>query len=234
MIRIEAECNGMPWLEDLIAMGQESGSRPRSMPLKREDEKFRDRGGLCRADFCRGRGPQRGPAAGGPSQGRRVPGGSGILRVHPQPQRLRPHRPDEGLTPPAPRLEEENGRCLMIENVQALQAIGVSQQVAANNVANMNTDGFQPSRVDLETGPGGQGVRGRDVVEISSAGQQAATEELPPDEAALEPFRHRSGYGNDPDDRKRTRLCRQCRGHPHRCRNGRSGDRHDGLSGSGA
>lgn len=75
----------------------------------------------------------------------------------------------------------------MIENVQALQAIGVSQQVAANNVANMNTDGFQPSRVDLETGPGGQGVRVQDVVEISSAGQQAATEELPPDEAALEP-----------------------------------------------
>ena len=40
MIRIEAECNGMLWLEDLIAMGQESGSSPVYALLKREDEKF--------------------------------------------------------------------------------------------------------------------------------------------------------------------------------------------------
>lgn len=40
MIRIEAECNGMLWLEDLIAMAQESGSSPVYALLKREDEKF--------------------------------------------------------------------------------------------------------------------------------------------------------------------------------------------------
>lgn len=40
LIRIEAECNGMLWLEDLIALGQESGSSPVYALLKREDEKF--------------------------------------------------------------------------------------------------------------------------------------------------------------------------------------------------
>lgn len=79
----------------------------------------------------------------------------------------------------------------MIENIQALSAIGVSQQVAANNVANINTDGFVPSRVDLETGPKDQGVRVQDIVEISPQGQLAATENLPPDDiqetAPLEP-----------------------------------------------
>lgn len=58
----------------------------------------------------------------------------------------------------------------MMENVQALQAIGVSQQVAANNVANMNTNGFHSSRVDYATGPDGRGVRVQDIVENSAAG----------------------------------------------------------------
>lgn len=40
MVRIEAECQGMLWLEDLIAIGQESGSSPVYALLKREDEKF--------------------------------------------------------------------------------------------------------------------------------------------------------------------------------------------------
>jgi flagellar basal-body rod protein FlgC len=58
----------------------------------------------------------------------------------------------------------------MMENVQALQAISFSQQVAANNVANMNTNGFHSSRVEFETGPGGQGVQVQDVYENTSAG----------------------------------------------------------------
>ena len=40
MVRIEAECSGMLWLEDLIAIAQESGSSPVYALLKREDEKF--------------------------------------------------------------------------------------------------------------------------------------------------------------------------------------------------
>lgn len=40
MVRIEAECFGMLWLEDLIAIGQESGSSPVYALLKREDEKY--------------------------------------------------------------------------------------------------------------------------------------------------------------------------------------------------
>ena len=58
----------------------------------------------------------------------------------------------------------------MMENVQALQAIGYSQQVAANNVANVNTSGFHSSRVDFETGPDGRGVRVQDIHENSSPG----------------------------------------------------------------
>ena len=58
----------------------------------------------------------------------------------------------------------------MMENVQAMQAISFSQQVAANNVANMNTNGFHSSRVEFETGPGDQGVRVQDVFENTAAG----------------------------------------------------------------
>jgi len=58
----------------------------------------------------------------------------------------------------------------MMENVQAMQAISFSQQVAANNVANMNTNGFHSSRVEFETGPNGRGVQVQDVYENTSAG----------------------------------------------------------------
>ncbi len=40
LVRIEAEFSGMLWLEDLIAIGQQSGSSPVYALLKREDEKF--------------------------------------------------------------------------------------------------------------------------------------------------------------------------------------------------
>jgi flagellar basal-body rod protein FlgC len=58
----------------------------------------------------------------------------------------------------------------MMDSVQAMQVASVSQQVAANNVANMNTNGFRSSRVEYETGPGGQGVRISDVYENTSPG----------------------------------------------------------------
>ena len=58
----------------------------------------------------------------------------------------------------------------MMENVQAMQAISFSQQVAANNVANISTNGFHSSRVEFETGPGGQGVQVQDVFENTAAG----------------------------------------------------------------
>lgn len=40
LIRMEAGCSGLLWLEDLIAIGRESGSSPVYTLLKREDEKF--------------------------------------------------------------------------------------------------------------------------------------------------------------------------------------------------
>ncbi len=44
-------------------------------------------------------------------------------------------------------------------NIQALSALRTEMAVTANNIANVSTQGFNPSRTHLETGPGGQGVR---------------------------------------------------------------------------
>jgi flagellar basal-body rod protein FlgC len=58
----------------------------------------------------------------------------------------------------------------MMDSVQAMQVASTSQQVAANNVANMNTNGFRSSRVELETGPGDQGVRVSGIYENTQPG----------------------------------------------------------------
>ena len=52
----------------------------------------------------------------------------------------------------------------------ALSAMATSMAVTANNVANVNTDGYKSKDVRLATGPGGQGVRVGDVVEDDAAG----------------------------------------------------------------
>ena len=56
----------------------------------------------------------------------------------------------------------------MTPNIQALHAVGMAQRVSANNVANVNTEGFLPSRVDFETGPDGEGVRVQRIVREGS------------------------------------------------------------------
>lgn len=56
----------------------------------------------------------------------------------------------------------------MSASIEALSAIGVSTQVTANNVANVNTDGFVPSRANYETGPEGEGVRVSSITTDSS------------------------------------------------------------------
>lgn len=43
-------------------------------------------------------------------------------------------------------------------NLMALEALGTVQAVSANNIANVNTDGFRASSVALESGPGDRGV----------------------------------------------------------------------------
>ena len=55
-------------------------------------------------------------------------------------------------------------------NLSALSAMGVAQQVSANNIANVNTDGFKSSSVAFETGPEGQGVRVADIRASSAPG----------------------------------------------------------------
>ncbi|MDY0274409.1 MAG: flagellar basal body rod C-terminal domain-containing protein [Desulfomicrobium sp.] len=57
----------------------------------------------------------------------------------------------------------------MNSNINALDTFGLSQQVTANNIANMHTPEFQSSRVHLETGPQDQGVHVQDVVENSAS-----------------------------------------------------------------
>jgi flagellar basal-body rod protein FlgC len=55
-------------------------------------------------------------------------------------------------------------------NIQALSALGVSQAVTADNIANVNTDGYQTARVTLETGQGGTGVNVQQITRDQSPG----------------------------------------------------------------
>ena len=55
-------------------------------------------------------------------------------------------------------------------NVSALSALSTVQEVSANNIANMNTDGFKASSVSLESGPGGQGVEVASINESTTPG----------------------------------------------------------------
>lgn len=55
-------------------------------------------------------------------------------------------------------------------SLQALDVMGIQLMVTANNVANVNTEEFRASRVDLEDGPQGQGVRVQDIRRRSEQG----------------------------------------------------------------
>lgn len=44
-------------------------------------------------------------------------------------------------------------------SAQALSAFSTSLNATAHNVANVSTEGYQPQRVELADGPGGQGVQ---------------------------------------------------------------------------
>lgn len=55
-------------------------------------------------------------------------------------------------------------------SVSALNALSTRAQVTANNIANVNTDGFKASRADLETGYGGQGVQVSAITQDTSTG----------------------------------------------------------------
>lgn len=55
-------------------------------------------------------------------------------------------------------------------NISALSAMGTAQEVSANNIANVNTDGFKASSVTLESGPEGQGVRVGAINESTNSG----------------------------------------------------------------
>jgi flagellar basal-body rod protein FlgC len=55
-------------------------------------------------------------------------------------------------------------------NLSALMAFGTGMAVTANNVANVNTEGFKSSAVTLETGANDQGVRVAAIEKNESAG----------------------------------------------------------------
>ncbi len=55
-------------------------------------------------------------------------------------------------------------------NLSALSAFGTSLAVSANNVANINTEGFKASQAALETGPQDQGVRVAEIRRDESPG----------------------------------------------------------------
>ena len=52
----------------------------------------------------------------------------------------------------------------------ALNVFGLSQDVTANNLANINTDEFKSKRLDLQTMPDNSGVQVEDVVTINTPG----------------------------------------------------------------
>mgnify|MGYP005861903867 CR=1 FL=1 len=58
----------------------------------------------------------------------------------------------------------------METSASALGALGISQAVTANDVANMNTAGYRAKEVRLESGPGDQGVQVAEIREDTSAG----------------------------------------------------------------
>lgn len=55
-------------------------------------------------------------------------------------------------------------------NISALSAFGTGVAVTANNIANVNTEGFRASTTVLETGPQDQGVRVADIEKDNSPG----------------------------------------------------------------
>ncbi len=55
-------------------------------------------------------------------------------------------------------------------NLSALGAFGTGMAVTANNIANVNTNGFRASRTHLETGPQDQGVRVAEIRESTTPG----------------------------------------------------------------
>lgn len=57
-------------------------------------------------------------------------------------------------------------------NLSALSALSTQQDVTANNVANVNTDGFKASSVAFESGPDGMGVNVGAIQESTTAGPQ--------------------------------------------------------------
>lgn len=63
-------------------------------------------------------------------------------------------------------------------NASALSALSKVQEVSANNVANMNTDGFKASSVVLESGPGDNGVRVSAIHQNNTPGPLAEGGEL--------------------------------------------------------
>ncbi|WP_457571911.1 flagellar basal body rod protein FlgC [Desulfovulcanus sp.] len=52
----------------------------------------------------------------------------------------------------------------------ALNVFSLAQDITANNVANINTDEYRAKRLDIETGPDGQGVQAQAIVESSDPG----------------------------------------------------------------
>jgi flagellar basal-body rod protein FlgC len=67
---------------------------------------------------------------------------------------------------------------------QAMNTVGILTAARAHNIANVNTEEFDPLRVSLETGPRGQGVR---VAEVSTAQSRPPPPDLPASDPNVNP-----------------------------------------------
>ncbi|MFP4214158.1 MAG: flagellar basal body rod C-terminal domain-containing protein [Desulfohalobiaceae bacterium] len=70
-----------------------------------------------------------------------------------------------------------------ISGMGAFESYGLRQQVSANNVANMNTQDFQPSRVELEEVGNRQGVAAQSVEKTGSQQMQGMDKAAGQDQA---------------------------------------------------
>ena len=81
--------------------------------------------------------------------------------------------------------------------MDAIRAVGISQSVTANNIANVGTEGFEPSRVRFADGPGGVGVQVQSIRQDSPGGGLSETRPVPDGTDALEASTGRAASGTD-------------------------------------
>lgn len=84
-------------------------------------------------------------------------------------------------------------------SVDAFRTSSLSQNITANNLANVNTDQFKAQRLDRETGPDGLGVRPAQIVTDTSPGPAIQRQEQIENEQGQTEAREVTAEGSNTD-----------------------------------